>query len=118
VPTYQWQDGEHKWDVIASVVARNEPQACPACGKPGERMLSAPNISNTAGDWNRPEYNPGLGCVTYGGRDRERKAKERGLIEVGNETPATLDKLANQAREDRREKRYNEALKDIANGDY
>lgn len=38
-----------------------------------------------ASDWNKHEFNYGLGEVTAGVRDAERKARARRLIAVGNE---------------------------------
>lgn len=66
----------------------------PQCSKCGSIDTSLPEIRDMGtcdiqlmgiSDWDSAEYNPGLGCVTRSRKHREQIAKERGLIEVGNE---------------------------------
>lgn len=112
MPTYTWNCGEHSWDVVTSVASRDEPSACPSCGKPGKRGLTLPRLSATLRDWNAAEFNPGLGCVTYGAKDRERKAKARGLEEVGTTAADTIHKTMDETRAARREAIWSDAARE------
>ena len=56
----------------------------------GEKSFFVPNMS--------PFFNQGLGCVTYGTRDAENKAKKLGLTPVGDSdkkyyTPVKTDTI-------------------------
>lgn len=74
----------HDFDVIKSVRQIDDPEACQKCGSICRRYLVPVNF-NGASDWDKAEYNPGLGCIVKNTKHRERIAKERGLIEVGSE---------------------------------
>lgn len=86
MPTYPYACGncDHHFDVIKSVRQIDDPEYCPKCSANSKRYLVAVNF-NGASDWDRAEYNHGLGCIIKNQKHRERVAKERGLIEVGNE---------------------------------
>jgi hypothetical protein len=96
----------------------NSPQ-CKWCGSidtalPEIRDLSDGSDIHLMGisDWDNTEYNPGLGCVTRSRKHREQIAKERGLVEVGNEDVERVSqmqdrKLAQQL-EARTEKSFEE----------
>jgi putative FmdB family regulatory protein len=86
MPTYGYicKDG-HRFDIIKSVRMIDDPESCPDC----QSLETKREIQRTtfygASDWDNVTYNPGLGCVTRNAKDAARKAKERGLVEVGNE---------------------------------
>ena len=112
-PTYDWSDGVHDWSVITTVSERDNPSACPECGKPGIRQLTLPcPVSPTAGDWNRQEFNHGLGCYTKSWKDARQIAKRRGLEEVGNEPTESLHKTAESRRAEIRAQRWQDADKE------
>lgn len=112
-PTYEWTctSCEHEWDVICAVKDRDEPSRCSKCDAQGHRSgVVRTNIDKSAaGAWNDQEYNPGLGCVTYGKKDRERKAKALGLEEIGNEKVETIHKTFDKRRQETREQRWKDA---------
>lgn len=58
----------------------NVTEDCGACNKNSRRYGSSPYVEKIDGF-----FNVGLGCVTYGTRDAEKKAKSMGLIPMGNE---------------------------------
>jgi putative FmdB family regulatory protein len=74
----------HHFDVAKSVRQIDDPETCPKCQSDSKRYLVAVNF-NGASDWDKAEYNPGLGCIVKNTKHRERIAKARGLIELGNE---------------------------------
>lgn len=100
----------HSWDVWTTIAQRDAPASCPDCGALGTRLKVVPiQVHAGAGDWNRQEMNPGLGCVTSGVKDAERKAKAMGMEPVGNERPETLHRHFDTMRAERREQRYRDA---------
>lgn len=110
MPSFTWACDEHHWIVLSSIAGRDEPQACPKCGKAGARQIDAPFIDKTAaGGWNQQSYNPGLGCWTKSVKDGERIAKARGLEPVGTEPVENLHKHFDKQREETREQRWRDA---------
>lgn len=118
MPTYPYQDGEHRWEVVKPMSAIDTPEACPKCGKAGERYIARTHFYG-ASDWNRLEYNRGLGTWTRGFKHASQIAKERGLDEVGSTSPETLHKMYDEQRETTRrqswDKTAHEALTDVHN---
>lgn len=111
-PTYDWSCGEHAYEIVTTVAERDTQTTCPTCGKAGARQLTLPRLSNTAGDWNRVEFNHGLGCWTKGHRDAAQKAKARGLVEVGNESPETIHKTQEAVHKANREAVWSDVARD------
>ena len=100
----------HSWDVWSTIALRDEPASCPKCASLGVRQRVVPvQVHGSAGDWNKQEMNPGLGCVTSGVKDAERKAKAMGLEPLGNESPEKVHKHFDTMRAERREQRYRDA---------
>lgn len=52
------------------------------------------------------EFNHGLGCVIHSKREREEIAKQKGLIEVGNESTDTLYRESVVKREIEKQKEW------------
>lgn len=99
------------WDTYKRVAEIDNEEPCPLCAKAGVRKIQAPQLDPKIGDWNRPEFNPALGKVTYGWRDARKKAKAMGLEEVGNETPDKIHKHHDQMREEKRAQAWADADK-------
>lgn len=87
MPSYPYlcQNCNHRWDVVKSVRQIDDREMCPTCQSLDNRRYLTPVNFNGASDWDRAEFNPGLGCIIKNQKHRERVAKERGLVEVGNE---------------------------------
>jgi hypothetical protein len=112
MPTYSWIDEEHHWLVFTSISTRNDPQACPKCGKDGTRApwMDAHNVDKeAAGSWNQQSFNPGLGCWTNSTKHAEQIAASRGLEPIGNEPPENLHKMAEKTKAETREQRWRDA---------
>jgi hypothetical protein len=75
-----------EFEVTKSVASIDHPETCEKCGAPAERYISRTYFYG-AGDWDKAEYNPGLGCITKNSLHRKRICKQRGLEEIGNECP-------------------------------
>lgn len=120
MPSYSWScPAGHDWVAFTSIASRNDPQTC-KCGEPGHRTQwkDAPYLDrDSAGSWNSGSYNPGLGMVTSGIKDAERKAKARGMEPVGTEPVENLHKSFEKQREETREKRWRDADRVMLYGD-
>jgi putative FmdB family regulatory protein len=95
LPTYPYEclQCKHEFEVIKQVRFLDEPEACPHCSGDAQRFISKHQQFYGAGDWNKLEFNHGLGQWVEGGsKARDRIAKERGLTEVGNEDPEKIAK--------------------------
>lgn len=102
MPQYEYRcRDDHRWDVIKRMADIDTIESCPRCGDTGYRQIARVNF-NGASDWNRTEWNHGLGCYTSGSRDVARICKERGLEEVGTTPAETLHKMSDTAREEKR----------------
>lgn len=52
---------------------------CETCDGPRNQSFYVPDMT--------PFFNRGLGCVTNGTRDAEKKAKRKGLVPIGDASP-------------------------------
>lgn len=108
MPTYEWSCANgHDWDVVTTIAQRDESQLCPECRFVGVRGITMPQIDRTAaGDWNRVEFNPGLGQWTKSWKHGRQIAKQMGLEEIGNEKPGTILQRDDKRRAEKREARW------------
>lgn len=102
---------EHVFDVMKSVADFDRNEFCEPCGAPAERLFSR-RVHITGARVEHAEYNPGLGCVTKNKRHRDEIARSLGLTEIGNDyrAPDRQHDENAKTREERRERRYREAL--------
>ena len=106
MPTYDFdcrECGPYEHFCGISDYDRNTP--CPDCGKVGNRVFVR-NGMFTGERVEDAEYNPGLGCVTKNSKHRAEIAKQKGLIEIGNENPGSVRNNAERERHERRNKPY------------
>lgn len=59
-----------------TITGGKETHACELCNGPVNETHYVPDVS--------PKFNLGLGMITYGTRDAEKKAKARGLMPIGD----------------------------------
>lgn len=109
MPTYPYccDTCDTHFEVVKPVAELERQEVCSACGGIGKRYISRTHFYG-ASDWDKAEYNPGLGCVTRNAKHRERIAKERGVIEVGNDYREidTMHRENEKKREEQRERRW------------
>lgn len=108
-PTYDYSCDQctHHWHVTKRMADYASPEACPQCGVTGKKIPSRFGFTG-ASDWNRQEFNHGLGCVATP-KQAEKIAKANGLIPIGNESPDAMHKKFDNDRAERREQRYRDA---------
>lgn len=98
-----------RFDVVKAMSQYDRPELC-ECGSEASRQMPLPSkVHASAGDWNRVEFNPALGQWTKSWKHGRQIAKEKGLIEIGNEKTETIHKHFDTAREEKREQRYRDA---------
>ena len=107
---YQCTSCNLSFDVIKSAKFYKTLEYCPDCNSKGQRVFTPPQISV---DKTQPEYNPAFGKVIKNKRHRKYEADKRGMIEVGNEKPDILQKDADNTLEHKKNKRWDDALKEI-----
>jgi putative FmdB family regulatory protein len=90
-----------RFDVVKAMADIDREEICPSCQLVAERQMPRRFGFVGAGDWNRQEFNHGLG-VACTPRQAEKLAKERGLEPVGNTSLETIHKHAETTREDKR----------------
>ncbi len=117
MPTYPYacNDCHLCFDVIKSVRQIDDPEVCPKCLGNSKRYLVAVNF-NGASDWDKAEFNHGLGQVTKSRRHAEQIARERGLIPVGSEDPAKLMATQERKLESEQNERTEKALEGVVYG--
>lgn len=100
----------NSFDVVKTIAERDSPELCPKCNSVATRERVVRTIvHSSAGDWNRVEFNPGLGCWTKSNKHAAEIAKSKGLEPVGTEKPETIHKHFEKQREDTRKQRWVEA---------
>ncbi len=118
MPTYEYAcPAGHREDVIKSMAELDREEACTTCGQVSARQLVRTHIHGSAGDWNRQEFNPGLGCYTKSNKHARDIAKSRGMEEVGTEKLGTIHKHFDTKREEIRAERWREVDRDKLYGD-
>ncbi len=93
------------FEVIKALADIDNAEACPKCGQPAQRYIARTHFYG-ANDWDKAEFNPGLGMVTRNGLHARAEAKARGFEEVGNEAPDKLHAHFDKGRKERYERRW------------
>lgn len=102
---YDCSKCDKEYEIIKSIKEYTGLDPCPDCGNVGNRIFSC-NVHFIGTKIEDAEFNVGLGQVTKSKRHREELAKQKGLIEVGNENPEKIHKANESMREDKRRKSY------------
>ncbi len=92
-------------DVIRPVSEYNATENCTACNNPMRKIFSKTQLYGLN---DKAEYNYSLGMVVKNKQHMKQIAKERGLIEVGTESPETIKKYAQKTKEERYNKSWGE----------
>lgn len=105
---YQYKCVEcgHSFDVVKPVKDFDLKHSCPQCEHTETQIVISSKIHHIGARVQNAEFNPGLGCVVKNKQEREEIAKQKGLIEVGNERPDTLYKESVVKREKEKEKEW------------
>lgn len=87
MPTYEYlcPDG-HQFDVIKRVADLDREEHCDRCSQVASRQIARTHFYG-ASDWDKAEFNPAFGTIVKNGVHRRQLAKQRGMEEIGNESP-------------------------------
>lgn len=99
---------DETFDVIKPHTEMENNEFCDKCGAPGERIKFPRTVFFTGTSVEHAEYNPGLGQVVKNKYHRQELAKQKGLVEVGNDYKSgeSMQKQFDTAREEKLKKRY------------
>jgi putative FmdB family regulatory protein len=106
---YRCQGCRHEFEVIKSVARIDDPEPCPECSseETGRYLTPCSFFGEKVED---AEYNPALGCIVRDSKHRKQLAKERNLIEIGNESPEKYCRDMDRDREKRIQSRYDDIM--------
>lgn len=99
---------QKRFDVVKSVKDIDVNEFCVRCGEPSERKFVPSRIHIFGASVENAEYNHGLGQVVRNKKHRAEIAKQKGLIEIGNEKTESIHKELDQVRAKRREKAWDD----------
>jgi len=106
MPTYPYEcsnpDCLRQFDVVKTVAEIDQPEHCDKCHSIGNRFIGRTHFYG-ASDWDKAEYNPGLGCVVRNASHRKEVAKRLGVQEIGNDYSAS-DKMISESDSSRQRK--------------
>ncbi len=91
----------NKFEVIKSVKAIDDHETCPTCKCSATRTIAVNQMFHGANDWNTAHYNHALGMHVRSNKEAQRIARERGMIEIGNESVEKIHKSFDSDREKR-----------------
>ncbi len=88
---------DHDIDKPIDLATREE--ICPSCEITMERVYKPVQLMKTGVQ--SAEYNPAFGCVVNNAQHRAELAKQRGMIEVGNESVDNIVKHSESSKPNR-----------------
>lgn len=101
---YRCPSCSNTFDVVKSVKEIDNPETCPKCNQPAERYIARTHFYGAKVE--DAEYNPAFGCITKSARHRKQLAKDRGMEEIGNESPERMHKHFETQKEQELEKAW------------
>jgi putative FmdB family regulatory protein len=100
------------FEVIKSVRHIDDPEFC-ECGPQAYRTIAQRQSFSGEKDWDSAHYNHGLGQAVKSNAHASKLAKERGMIEIGDEPLDKIHKKFDTEREQKIESRYDEIFEPI-----
>jgi putative FmdB family regulatory protein len=97
---------DQPFEIVESIKTYVGKGVCPSCGNTSTSRIFSSKIHFIGTKVEDAEYNPAFGQVVKNSRHRNALAKEKGLIEVGNESPTRMHEEAAKDRQRKREKNW------------
>ena len=110
---YKCNSCDHEFEVIKSVRCIDEFEACPLCRDGATRYIAQRQSFSGEKDWDSAHYNHAFGQVVKSKSHANKLAKERGMIEIGDEPVEKIHKKFDTEREQKLESRYDEIFEPI-----
>lgn len=98
------------FEVIKSLKDFDNPEYCPKCGMVGIRTIAHRQSFFGAADWDTRHYNPALGMVVRSNKEAQKIARERGMVEIGNENLEKIHRTFDADREKKISSRYDDII--------
>lgn len=97
---YYCHDCNHRWEVIKTLEDLDRPEHCQACNSDAtHRRIALTNFEKSSVF--EPYFEPALGCKIESKSQKARVMREKGVEEVGNESPESMYKNLEVPREKR-----------------
>lgn len=108
-PTYEYfcEKCDLGFEVIKSIHEYKTPENCTSCGNEARKLFSK-SVFFTGTKIEDAEFNPGLGVITKSKKHRGEIAKQKNLVEIGNEKPETIHRHHDKLREEKRKKSWDD----------
>lgn len=100
--------GAMKPTPLAEIPKIERKAECPTCGNVSKDRVYSKNVYFIGASVENAEYNPAFGQVVKNSRHRKELAKEKGLIEIGNEKPENIHKKFDQDRAEKLKKSWDD----------
>lgn len=110
---YQCQKCDHTFDIVKKVADIDNPEVCEKCNSDAIRLFR-PRIYLNNTSVQHAEYNPGLGCVVRNRDHAKEIAKQKGMVEIGNDFASghKMQKGYDNEREEKFNKSYDDTFKE------
>ncbi len=103
------QKCDEEFESVESIKTYDGDGECPTCQTVSrERVFKAGGIYFLGTSVESAEYNPALGQVVKNSKHRNEIAKQKGLIEIGNEKPEAIHKHYDNQRADKLKKSWDD----------
>lgn len=114
MPVYDYRCSEckHEFDVTKPISSIDDVECCPSCLASCDHST---RIIKTSKEFfgekpEEPFFSVALGKMVSGNKDLRRQAKERGLIEVGNENVEKMIDRSDRERERRSQEKWSDYI--------
>lgn len=101
---------QKEFEIIKSVKDFDRDEFCPDCGSLGIKTIARRQSFIGAADWDTRHYNPALGMVVRSNKEAQKIARERGLVEIGNENVDKIHRTFDTEREKKISTRYDDII--------
>ncbi len=87
MPTYPYECKFclYHFDIMKTVASIDDDEPCPECDSATDRLIARNQSFYGADQWDCVGYDPAFGQIIKDNSHRKRLAKEKGMIEIGNE---------------------------------
>lgn len=110
---YKCPSCSNQFEIVKSYKEIDKEETCPKCSSVSNRII-VPGVSFYGEkDWDNQQWCSALGCYVKSNKHRRQIAKERGLVEVGNESLEKVEKAYAKEREEKAEANYQKAMREI-----
>jgi len=101
---------QKEFEIIKSVKDFERDEFCPDCGAVGIKTIAKRQSFFGATDWDTRHYNPALGMVVRSNKEAQKIARERGMVEIGNENVEKIHRTFDIDREKKISTRYDDII--------